>query len=45
MIDKIYDKMNNINEVINIFIKINDELKKNIESIYKIIFNLSIDYS
>ena len=35
--------MNNINEVINIFKKINDEIKKNTESIYKKVFNLSND--
>ena len=43
MIDKIYDKMSNINDVINIIKKINDELKKNIESIREIIFKLSDD--
>ena len=43
MIDKIYDKMSNINDVINIIKKINDELKKNIESIREIIFRLSDD--
>ena len=43
MIDKTYDKMNNISEVINIFIKVNNELKKNIESIYEIKFKLSDD--
>ena len=43
MIDKIYDKMNNINEVFNIIIKINHELKKSIKSIYEIMCNLSDD--
>ena len=43
MIDKTYDKINNISEVINIFMKINDELKKNIELIYELKFKLSDD--
>ena len=46
MIDKTYDKMSDISEVINIFIKINNELKKNIESINILIemkFKLSDD--
>ena len=43
MIDKTYDKINNISEVINIFMKINDELKKNIKLIYELIFKLSDD--
>ena len=43
MIDKIYDKMNNITDVINIIKKINGELKKNIELICEIIFKLSDD--
>ena len=43
MIDKTYDKINNISEVINIFININNELKKNIESIYELRFKLSDD--
>ena len=43
MIDKTYDKLNNISEVINIFININNELKKNIESIYELRFKLSDD--
>ena len=43
VIDKIYDKMNNISEVITIIKNINDELKKNIKSIYEIMFNLSDD--
>ena len=40
MRNKIYYKMNNIAEVISIIIKINDELKKNIESIREITFKL-----
>ena len=43
MIENIYDKMNNINEVFNIIIKINDELKKSIKLIYEIMRNLSDD--
>ena len=43
MIDKIYDKMSNINELISIIKKINDELKKNIKSIYELNFKLSDD--
>ena len=43
MRNKIYYKMNNIAEVISIIIKINDELKKNIELIHEIIFKLSDD--
>ena len=43
MRNKIYNKMNNITEVISIIIKINDELKKNIESIREITFKLSDD--
>ena len=43
MIDKTYDKINNISEVINIFMKINDELKKNIKLIYELKFKLSDD--
>ena len=43
MLDKIYDKMNNTTDVNNIIIKINDELKKSIESIHEIIFKLSDD--
>ena len=43
VIDKIYDKMNNISEVITIIKNMNDELKKNIKSIYEIMFNLSDD--
>ena len=43
IIDKIYNKMNNITEVIGIIIKINDELKKNIESIHEILFKLLDD--
>ena len=41
IIDKIYDKMNIITEVISIIIKMNDKLKKNIESVYEILFKLS----
>ena len=43
MPDKVHDKINNITDVNKIIIKINDELKKNIESIYEIIFKLSDD--
>ena len=43
MIDKVYDKMNNINDVITTIKKINDELKKNIESVREIIFKLPDD--
>ena len=35
--------MSNINEVISIIKKINDEIKKNIKSIYEIKFKLSDD--
>ena len=43
MLDKTHDKINNITDADNIIIKINDELKKNIESIHEIIFKLSDD--
>ena len=43
MIGNTYDKINNISEVINIFMKINDELKKNIKLIYELKFKLSDD--
>ena len=43
IIDKIYDKMISINEVFNTIIKINDELKKSIKSVYEIMCNLSDD--
>ena len=43
MPDKVHDKINNITDVNKIIIKINDELKKNIESIYEIIFKLPDD--
>ena len=43
MRDKMDDKMNNITDVNKIIIEINDELKKNIELIHEILFNLSGD--
>ena len=43
MIDKTYEKLNNTSEMTNVFININTELKKNIESIQEILFKLSDD--
>ena len=43
MRDKMDDKMNNITDVNKIIIEINDELKKNIELIHEVLFNLSGD--
>ena len=44
MVDKVNNKINNITDANKIITKIRDELKKKIESIYKIILNYQMTH-